>query len=318
MINLKNVIYNYETFSKEKGFRGALKDFKRREKTIVNAIKSIDILINQGEIIGLIGPNGAGKTTLIKLMTGILAPSSGQVICAGFEPFQKDNDYLKKIGVVLGQKSQLIWDLPALETLELIRVIYDINEKSYKEKLDEMLKLLNVEHKLNTPVRKLSLGERVKFEIICSLIHSPEILFLDEPTIGLDITSQKMIHQFLLKINRETKTTIILTSHYMKDIEALCERVMIIMDGSIISDMPIKELKNQVQIDDEYILEFKDIIPETALHFAQVDDKTIKIPHDQLHNLLDYIDLNEINTLYRNRPDFENIIYNIFTNEKGL
>jgi len=166
------------------------------------AIKDINVSINKGEIVGLLGPNGAGKTTLIKLLTGILEIKSGEMLCLNKTPYKKEKNYLKNIGVVMGQKSQLIWDLPAMETLRMLKEIYEIDRKEFEERLEKLLRLLNLKEKVSTPVRKLSLGERIKFELTCSLIHKPQILFLDEPTIGLDITSQYAVYDFLREVNR--------------------------------------------------------------------------------------------------------------------
>ncbi len=316
MIRLKNITHNYESFKKNAGLLGTFKDFIRRNKIIINAIKSVDIEIKKGEIIGLIGPNGAGKTTLIKIMSGVLKPTNGEITCDGFIPFEKEIGYFKKIGVVLGQKSQLIWDLPASETLNMISVIYDIDKRVYEKRLSYLVGLLNVGHILHTPVRKLSLGERIKFEIICALIYNPDILFLDEPTIGLDITSQRNIHEFLLKINQEQRTTIILTSHYMKDIESLCNRVLIILDGEIVNDSSIEELKDMLTVEEEYILEFNEIAPSTVTHLIQVDNYTIKVPKDELNDILMQIDPTHIKSLTLNVPSFETIIFDIFNSKK--
>ena len=243
IIKCENLNYWYETYEKKSGIKGTLQDLWKRNHKRVMAIKNINISINKGEIVGLLGPNGAGKTTLIKLLTGILEVKSGEILCLNKTPYKKEKNYLKNIGVVMGQKSQLIWDLPAMETLRMLKEIYEIDRKEFEERLEKLLRLLNLKEKVSTPVRKLSLGERIKFELTCSLIHKPQILFLDEPTIGLDITSQYAVYDFLREVNRTENTTIILTSHYMKDIENLCERVVIILKGEKHFDLPLEELK---------------------------------------------------------------------------
>lgn len=313
MIELNQISYRYQTFTKEQGFWGTLKDFKKREISEVSAVKDFSLKVDQGQIIGLIGPNGAGKTSLIKIMTGILEPSSGEITCNGYRPFDKNNQYLKSIGVILGQKSQLIWDLPAFETLDMLRIIYEIDEKTFQKRLNEMVDLLNVKDKLYMPVRKLSLGERVKFEIICSLIHSPDILFLDEPTIGLDITSQKSIHEFLLRMNQEENTTIILTSHYMKDIEILCDRLVIIINGQKAEDTTVRELTDKIQIEEEYILTLSVPIPSELSHYIQLDDYSITLPKSQLKRVLKQVDGTQISSIVTNRPKFEQVIFDIFS-----
>jgi len=249
IIKCENLNYWYETYEKKSGIKGTLQDLWKRKHKKVMAIKDINVSINKGEIVGLLGPNGAGKTTLIKLLTGILEVKSGEILCLNKTPYKKEKNYLKNIGVVMGQKSQLIWDLPAMETLRMLKEIYEIDRKEFEERLEKLLRLLNLKEKVSTPVRKLSLGERIKFELTCSLIHRPQILFLDEPTIGLDITSQYAVYDFLREVNRTENTTIILTSHYMKDIENLCERVVIILKGEKHFDLPLEELKEEVVIE---------------------------------------------------------------------
>ena len=245
IIKCENLNYWYETYEKKSGIKGTLQDLWKRKHKKVMAIKDINVSINKGEIVGLLGPNGAGKTTLIKLLTGILKVKSGEILCLNKTPYKKEKIYLKNIGVVMGQKSQLIWDLPAMETLKMLKEIYEIDRTEFEERLEKLLRLLNLKEKVSTPVRKLSLGERIKFELTCSLIHRPQILFLDEPTIGLDITSQYAVYDFLREVNRTENTTIILTSHYMKDIENLCERVIIILKGEKHFDLPLEELKEK-------------------------------------------------------------------------
>lgn len=313
MIELNQISYRYQTFTKEQGFLGALKDFKKRQISEVSAVKNFSLKVDKGQIIGLIGPNGSGKTSLIKIMTGILEPSSGEITCNGYRPFDKHQQYLKSIGVILGQKSQLIWDLPAFETLDMLRIIYEIDEKTFQKRLNEMVDLLNVKDKLYMPVRKLSLGERVKFEIICSLIHSPDILFLDEPTIGLDITSQKSIHEFLLRMNQEENTTIILTSHYMKDIEILCDRLVIIINGEKAEDTTVRKLTDKIQIEEEYILTLSVPIPDELSHYIQLDDYSITLPKSQLKRVLKQVDGTQISSIVTNRPKFEQVIFDIFS-----
>lgn len=245
MINLTKVTREYKTFQKKEGAKGAFNAFFKREKIIKTAVSEFELEVKEGEILGLIGPNGAGKTTLIKMMTGIIRPTTGDINVAGYIPHELKNEYKKSFAVVMGQKSQLWWDLPAMDSFKLQRYIYEIEEETFKEKVNYLIDLFEVKDLVYNPVRKLSLGERMKMELIMSLLHSPKILYLDEPTIGLDLITQKNMHQFLKKINEEENVTIILTSHYMNDILNLCHRVVVINDGKKVYDEPIEEIEEK-------------------------------------------------------------------------
>lgn len=316
MIKIENLYFTYNSFEKDSGFLGSLKDFFKRREIKKSAIEDFNLEVETGEIVGILGPNGSGKTTLIKLLTGILNPESGNIECNGNIPFKKERAYLKSIGVVIGQKSQLIWDLPAEETLEMLRCIYKIDKVSYKNKLNNMVKLLNLEDKLRIPVRKLSLGERIKFEIICALIHSPKILFLDEPTIGLDITSQRSIHEFLLDINKKDNVTIFLTSHYMKDIETLCDRVIILLNGKKEEDSNINEIINKFSVKDEYIIEFKNFIPDEFNCFKLLDKKKLQVNFDEANFILKNVDFLLIKNISCENKSFEDVVFDIFSEGK--
>lgn len=236
IISVKNLKKYYQVAQRQSGFLGALKSFVSREYKDVKAVDDISFTIQEGELIGFIGPNGAGKTTTLKVLSGLLYPTSGEVKIAGFEPSKRDTELLKKISLVMGQKNQLWWELPAIDTFELNRAIYEIPEKVYKKILNDLSSILQVGGLFNTPVRKLSLGERMKMELIASLLHNPKILFLDEPTIGLDVVMQKTLRDFIKQYNNEFGATIILTSHYMADVRELAKRVLIIDSGKIIYD----------------------------------------------------------------------------------
>lgn len=309
-IEVNNISYTYKVFEKSEGFLGTLKDFFARQYEELPALKNISFKMREGESIGLLGVNGAGKTTLIKLLTGILEPSEGQIQSLNFQPYQKDKGYLSQIGVVLGQKSQLIWDLPAQETLEMLKAIYHIKTEVYQKKLKELCSLLNVEHKLKIPVRKLSLGERMKFEIICSLIHSPKILFLDEPTLGLDLISQQAIRDFLKKINQKDQVSIILTSHYMKDIEAVSDRVIILSEGQMLDDLPIEALKNKYKKDSTIEISFMHEIPEGLTAYA-VEPLHIRLTSEQYQKIRPTLNLESISSIQMQEQEFEEIIYHL-------
>ncbi|MEI6105638.1 MAG: ABC transporter ATP-binding protein [Opitutae bacterium] len=236
MIEVQNLTRIFRTYKKQPGFWGGVKGLFHREFEETRAADNISFSIKEGEFVGFLGPNGAGKTTTLKMLSGLIYPTSGQASVAGFDPTKRENEYRRLFALVLGQKNQLWWDLPAIESFYLLRAIYGLEQKSYQATLDELVTLLGVGSKLNVMVRELSLGERMKMELIAALLHRPRVLFLDEPTIGLDVISQKAVRDFLRDYNRRNKTTILLTSHYMADITSLCERVIVIDHGKKIYD----------------------------------------------------------------------------------
>lgn len=241
-ISVKHLSKYYKVYKKEAGFLGSLRSLYNRTYEEVKAVDDISFSIEEGELIGFIGPNGAGKTTTLKCLSGLLYPSQGEVKVLGYTPFERKNQFLKQISLVMGQKNQLWWDLPAMETLLLNKEIYEIPDDHFKKIIGELSRLLDVESILQIPVRKLSLGQRMKMELIAALVHSPKILFLDEPTIGLDVVMQKNLRDFIKEYNKRYKATIILTSHYMGDVEALCKRVIIINHGKILFDGLLSDL----------------------------------------------------------------------------
>ncbi|WP_297633305.1 ABC transporter ATP-binding protein [uncultured Clostridium sp.] len=254
VIQVKDLCKNYEFYKKKQGLQGTLKNLFKREMLKKEAVKDISFSIEEGEIVAFLGPNGAGKTTTLKMLSGILFPTSGSIKILGFNPSKRENKFKEKISIVMGQKNQLWWDLPSIESFYLIKKIYNISDEDYKERLDQMAELLDVTHLLEVQVRRLSLGERMKMEIIAALLHNPKVLFLDEPTIGLDIVSQKKIREFLRYYNRKEKTTIILTSHYMEDIKSLCERCIVIAKGKVVFDDKLESLGS---LDNTKILKIK-------------------------------------------------------------
>lgn len=244
-IEVKHVSKSFKVVKREKGFKNALKSFFKREYIMVDAARDINFSIEKGEIVGYIGPNGAGKSTTIKILSGILLPDHGSVRVGSLDPAKDRKKYVKNIGVVFGQRSQLWWDIPANDTFELLKDMYDIEEPNYEKTKNELVKLLRLEKIINIPVRQLSLGERMRLEIAASLLHQPEILFLDEPTIGLDAISKKIVREFIKKLNQNFKTTVILTTHDMSDIEALAKRIILIGKGEILYDGTLQKLKNK-------------------------------------------------------------------------
>ncbi len=232
----------FRTYKKQPGFTGAVKGLLRRQYEQILAVKDISFTIEPGELVGFLGPNGAGKTTTLKMLAGLLYPTGGSASVLGYVPWKRDDGYRRQFALLLGQKNQLWWDLPARESFELNARIYGISSAVLERTVAEMSELLAVRDKLNVSVRELSLGERTKMEIIASLLHQPKVLFLDEPTIGLDVVSQKTVREFLREHNGKQKTTILLTSHYMADIQELCERVIIIDHGTIFFDGRLAEI----------------------------------------------------------------------------
>lgn len=232
----------YQSFERERGFGGTIRSFFKRKYKSVRAVDDISFSIGEGEFVGFIGPNGAGKTTTLKVLSGLLYPTGGFVQVSGFIPWERKEDFLKQIALVMGQKNQLWWELAPMETFQLNRAIYEIPQKAFKKTLDELVELLGVSQLLDTPVRQLSLGQRMKMELIASLLHQPRILFLDEPTIGLDVVAQKNMRDFIKQYNKRHNATILLTSHYMGDVAKLAKRIMIIDHGKIIFDGELEEI----------------------------------------------------------------------------
>ena len=235
----------FKVTKRNSGLKSALKSFFKREYVTVDAVSNISFKIEKGEIVGYIGPNGAGKSTTIKMLSGILLPTAGNIRVNGLNPFKDRKKYVSNIGVVFGQRSQLAWDIPAEDTFDLLKDIYKLNDKEYQKTKDELINLLNIGEIIKKPVRSLSLGERMRCEIAASLIHNPKILFLDEPTIGLDAVSKKIVRNFILKINKEKKVTIILTTHDMMDIDTLAKRIILIGKGQILYDGSLEKLKTK-------------------------------------------------------------------------
>jgi ABC-2 type transport system ATP-binding protein len=241
-IEVANLTKVYRTFKKEPGLGGAIKGLFHRQYKQTIAVNDVSFRIEPGELVGFLGPNGAGKTTTLKMLAGLLYPTSGTAKVLGHTPWERHNDYRRQFALLLGQKNQLWWDLPALESLELNAKIYGIPKDRFNQTVGSLTELLDVKDKLNVSVRELSLGERMKMELIASLLHQPKVLLLDEPTIGLDVISQKTVREFIARHNSEQKTTILLTSHYMADIQALCKRVIIIDHGKIFFDGRLSEI----------------------------------------------------------------------------
>ena len=245
MIELKNISKTFRVARRSAGFREAAKALFKKEYTEVHALQDVSFTIGEGEMVGYIGPNGAGKSSTIKIMSGVLTPDSGSCIINGRTPWKERTAHVREIGVVFGQRSQLWWDVPVIDSFELLRDVYRMDPAQYKKNSDQLIEMLHLEEIVKTPARQLSLGQRMRCEIAASLLHDPKILFLDEPTIGLDAVSKIAVRDFIKTINREKKTTVILTTHDMQDIEALTERILLIGKGRILLDGSLEELKRR-------------------------------------------------------------------------
>lgn len=244
-INVDCISKTFKVAKRNSGLKAALKSFFKREYTYIDAVKNVSFSIEKGEIVGYIGPNGAGKSTTIKMLSGILLPTAGNIRVNGLDPFKDRKKYVSNIGVVFGQRSQLSWDIPAEDTFDLLKDIYDLSDKEYQKTKTELVNLLNIQEVMKQPVRSLSLGQRMRCEIAASLLHKPKILFLDEPTIGLDAESKKIVRDFIKKLNKNHKTTVILTTHDMTDIEALAKRIILIGKGELLYDGTLSNLKKK-------------------------------------------------------------------------
>jgi len=294
IIHTKNLCKEYKRFEKEPGLKGSFKSLFNRKFTVKTAVSDFDLNINQGEFVGLIGPNGAGKTTLIKMLTGIIAPGSGEISALGYYPNKLENAFKKQYAVVMGQKSQLIYDMTASDSFMLFREMYEIPEAVYSRNMKLFTELFGAEEYLHMQVRTLSLGERMKMELITALLHDPKVLFLDEPTIGLDAPTQRSIRTFLKEINKTRGTTILLTSHYMEDVRSLCPRSIVINKGCKIYDGDTEELFASFQAEKKITLQFEsetEFVPPPDCTIAEQSPfKTVLMaPKDKTREILELI-----------------------------
>ncbi|OUC13343.1 MAG: ABC transporter [Alkalinema sp. CACIAM 70d] len=244
-ISVSHLSKMYPVAIKEPGLKGTIEHFFKRTYKEIHAVQDVSFEIQPGEIVGFLGANGAGKTTTLKMLTGLIHPSAGSVTVAGHIPFRRESAFLRKITLVMGQKQQLIWDLPAMDSLQINAAVYGLSDRAAQARIDELADMLSLQGKLTQPVRKLSLGERMKAELLAALLHEPQVLFLDEPTLGLDVNAQVAVREFLREYNQRFNATILLTSHYMADITALCDRVLMIHQGKLIYDGSLDGLIEQ-------------------------------------------------------------------------
>jgi len=272
-ISVRNLTKTYTVAVKDPGFKGTLSHFFKRTQKLINAVQDVSFEIAAGEIVGFLGANGAGKTTTLKMLTGLIYPTSGSVTVGGQIPYKRHTSFLKDITLVMGQKQQLIWDLPALDSLKINAAVYGIPDRVANTRIGELTEMLSLQGKLNQPVRKLSLGERMKAELLASLLHEPKVLFLDEPTLGLDVNAQVAVRNFLRDYNQRYNATILLTSHYMNDITALCDRVLTIHKGTLIYDGSLNGLIDRFSPCREINVEFAVAYAKDKLqHYAEVHE----------------------------------------------
>ena len=289
LIAARDLTKEFRTFHRREGIWGAIQNLFVRDYRTVTAVDHVNFTIERGEMVGYIGPNGAGKSTTIKMLTGILVPSSGGVLSNGFVPYRQRRQYVKTIGVVFGQRTQLWWDIAVIESFKLLRRIYDVSQRDFDARMEKFNQILGIKDYLYTPVRKLSLGERMRCDLAAALLHNPPLLFLDEPTIGLDVVAKDHIRQFLRAINQEFQTTVLLTTHDLDDIEELCRRIMIIDHGRLLYDGALAVLKQKLLRTKQVKFALKDSqqaagvqgFARDGLALEQVDELTYRIRFDR-------------------------------------
>ena len=321
IIDVEGLKKDFKVHKRDKsGLMSSLKSLFSRDYKLVKAVDNLDLKIPQGEIRGLIGPNGAGKSTTIKILSGILYPTEGNVNVMGYTPWTQREEYVKKIGVVFGQKSQLVWDLPAIDTFALNKQMYSIPHKTFENNINYFKELLNIGDVITKPVRQLSLGERMKCEFVCALLHEPPLVYLDEPTIGLDIISKEAIRSFIKMVNKEKGTTFIVTTHDLSDIEDLCENVSIINNGTIVfnnsieklktyfSDKKIIEIKFSRLIEQSLLEDFK--VTSSGPYFANIEIETVNTNlQDEISKIFKQLPVQDINI---NNINIEEVIKHIY------
>lgn len=289
LIDVRELSKDFRTFKRREGVWGSIQNLFVRDYATVKAVDRVSFTVERGEMVGYIGPNGAGKSTSIKMLTGILMPSSGEARVNGYLPYKQRRQYVKSIGVVFGQRTQLWWDIAVVESFKLLRRIYEVSEADFRERMGKFNEILSIQDYLLTPVRKLSLGERMRCDIAAALLHNPPLLFLDEPTIGLDVVAKDQIRKFLRAINREFHTTVLLTTHDLDDIEELCRRIMIVDHGRLLYDGPLDLLKQKLlrtkqikfAVKDSAQLAGVNSFARDGMELEQVDQLTYRIRFDR-------------------------------------
>ena len=306
---------------REGGVWEAAKSLVRRRTRSVHAVDGISFVVEPGEIVGFLGPNGAGKTTTLKMLSGLLYPSAGEAKVLGYTPFSRDRDFLRQITLVMGNRHQLVWDIPVLDSFERNRAIYRVDAGEYRQTLDELTELLDLEELLTKPVRNLSLGERMKCEVAAALLHRPRILFLDEPTIGLDVTMQRRIRSFVQEYNRRYNATVLLTSHYMADVVALCRRVVVVHHGRLLFDGDLDDLVQRFSMDKTIIIDLADGAADLGQYgrvFENEDGRvTLRVPKADTARVTGQLltDLAVLDLTVED-PPIEDVIEHVFSGEE--
>ena len=320
IIEIKNLSKTYRVYQKNEGLLPSIKGLFHRKYKEVHAVKDINFSVEEGEFVAFLGPNGAGKTTALKLLSGVINPDAGEATVMGHVPWERHNDYRRKFALVMGQKNQLWWDLPAMESFRLNQHIYNVPKAEFDKTRDELCEMLDVQSLLGRPVRELSLGERMKMELIAALLHQPDVLFLDEPTIGLDVVAQHKIQTFLKAYQKERNNTIILTSHYMKDIQALCNRVVIIANGSIYHDGSLAEIVDKFSGQKVVTLQMSDARSLDSLkrlpNVLEIEAPRIKfqVDRDDVGRVLsEILGSHRVDDVVVEDPPLEEVISNVFS-----
>lgn len=320
IVLVENLSKAYPVAIKQPGIKGTLTHFFRRKYREVKAVQNVSFSIETGEMVGFLGPNGAGKTTTLKMLTGLIHPSGGQVRVAGYVPFRRQPQFLKQTSLVMGQKQQLLWDLPALDSLRINAAVYNIPDKIFEQRLGELSQMLSLQEKLNQPVRKLSLGERMKAELLAALLHHPKVLFLDEPTLGLDVNAQAAVREFLREYNSRYQATVLLTSHYMADITALCKRVLLIHQGQLMYDGSLEELLErfapcrEVKIELAHPVEKVDLAKFAQIEAIEGQEVRFLVPREKLTATISHILAQlEVLDLSVTEPPIEDVIGRLFS-----